>query len=102
MKPMVARHHACVCVAAVLWVLSAFGAVKLEYRVATTMLLPLGLFSPAYLLYKAYDLYTVRSEGIARDGMDGYAGKVRANYSRVALIIAPGTVTPARCATARR
>ena len=58
-----------------IWVFSTFSAVKLEYRVATTSLLPLGLISPSYLLYKAYDLYTVRSEGIARDGPAGYHGK---------------------------
>ena len=38
-------------------------------------MLPLGLISPGYLLYKAYDLYTVRSEGIARDGPNQYMGK---------------------------
>ena len=42
-----------------LWVLAAYAAVKLEYRVFTTVLLPVGLISPAYLAYKAYDLYTV-------------------------------------------
>ena len=48
---------------------------QLEYRVLTTTLLPLGFISPGYLLYKAYDLYTVRSEGIARDGPEDYDGK---------------------------
>ena len=49
-----------------LWVVCGFVSVKLEYRVLTTTLLPFGLIPPGYLLYKAYDLYTVRSRGIAQ------------------------------------
>ena len=60
-----------------LWVACGYTAVKLEYRVLTTTLLPLGLISPGYLLYKAYDLYTVRSRGLADSALDGvhYEGK---------------------------
>ena len=56
------------------WVVLCFAAVKLEYRVTTAVLLPLGLIPAGYLLYKAYDLYNVYTAGIAADGT-AYGGK---------------------------
>ena len=57
-----------------LWLLCTFVAVKREYRLLTTTLIPLGLLEVAYLLYKVYDVYTVRTEGLAQHG-DAYEGK---------------------------
>ena len=56
------------------WVGASLIAVRLEYPVLTRVLIPMGLIPPSYLLYKAYDLYTVRSTGI-RDYGATYTGK---------------------------